>query len=114
MAGQPWRGAVAVSERLKQIHQTTDSVSICKPVTKFSAEVDSPESVAEVLTNAFRSAESGRPGTSTYIERAILSFALRHSISRTLHPSSFRPARRITPACRSRNRRLGALQARAT
>ncbi len=62
MAGQPWRGAVAVSERLKQIHQTTDSVSICKPVTKFSAEVDSPESVAEVLTNAFRSAESGRPG----------------------------------------------------
>jgi acetolactate synthase I/II/III large subunit len=55
-------GAVAVSERLKQIHQTMDSVSICKPVTKFSAEVDSPESTAEVLTNAFRSAETGRPG----------------------------------------------------
>src|SRR5579871_3153114 len=42
-------GAVAVSERLKQIHQAMDSVSICKPVTKFSAEVDSPESTAEVL-----------------------------------------------------------------
>jgi acetolactate synthase I/II/III large subunit len=55
-------GAVAVSERLKRIHQTMDSVSICKPVTKFSAEVDSPESTAEVLTNAFRSAETGRPG----------------------------------------------------
>ena len=55
-------GAVAISERLKQIHQTMDSVSICKPVTKFSAEVDSPESTAEVLTNAFRIAETGRPG----------------------------------------------------
>ena len=55
-------GAVAVSERLKQIHQAMDSVSICKPVTKFSAEVDSPESTAEVLTNAFRTAETGRPG----------------------------------------------------
>jgi acetolactate synthase-1/2/3 large subunit len=39
-----------------------DSVSICKPVTKYSAEVDAPESVAEVLTNAFRSAESDRLG----------------------------------------------------
>src|SRR5258707_6564761 len=35
-------GAVATSERLKQIHQTMDSVSIMKPVTKFSSEVDSP------------------------------------------------------------------------
>jgi acetolactate synthase I/II/III large subunit len=55
-------GAVAISERLKQVHQTMDSVSICKPVTKFSAEVDSPESTAEVLSNAFRIAETGRPG----------------------------------------------------
>jgi acetolactate synthase I/II/III large subunit len=57
-------GAVAVSERLKQIHQTMDAVSILKPVTKFSAEVDSPASTAEVLTNAFRAAETGRPGAS--------------------------------------------------
>jgi acetolactate synthase I/II/III large subunit len=55
-------GAVHLSDRLKRIHQTMDSVSLCKPVTKFSAEVDSPKSVSEVLTNAFRSAESDRPG----------------------------------------------------
>jgi acetolactate synthase-1/2/3 large subunit len=55
-------GAVAVSERLKQIHQTMDAVSIVKPVTKFSAEVDSPAATAEVLANAFRAAETGRPG----------------------------------------------------
>jgi acetolactate synthase I/II/III large subunit len=55
-------GAVAVSERLKLVHQTMDSVGVCRPVTKFSAEVDSPESTSEVLTNAFRAAETGRPG----------------------------------------------------
>src|ERR1700723_3825553 len=55
-------GAVALSDRLKKIHQSMDSVSLCKPVTKYSAEVDSPESVSETMTNAFRSAQSDRAG----------------------------------------------------
>jgi acetolactate synthase-1/2/3 large subunit len=55
-------GAVALSDRLKKIHQTMDSVSLCRPVTKYSVEVDSSESVSEVMENAFRSAESDRPG----------------------------------------------------
>jgi len=57
-------GAVSLSDRLKKIHQSMDSVDLCRPVTKYSAEVDSPESISEVLTNAFRSAESDRPGAS--------------------------------------------------
>jgi len=56
-------GAVPVAERLKSVHQTMDSVSICKPITKYAAEVDSPASTAEVLAAAFRAAESGRPGS---------------------------------------------------
>jgi acetolactate synthase-1/2/3 large subunit len=55
-------GAVAVADRLKALHQTLDSVSLCKPVTKYSAEIDSPAATAEVLSAAFRAAESGRPG----------------------------------------------------
>ena len=55
-------GAVPLPDRLKKLHQTMDSVNLCRPVTKYSAEVDSPEAVSEVLTNAFRTAESGRPG----------------------------------------------------
>lgn len=55
-------GAVALPERLKQIHQSMDTVSLFRPITKFSAEVNSPESVSEVIANAFRAAESGRPG----------------------------------------------------
>jgi acetolactate synthase-1/2/3 large subunit len=57
-------GAVDTSEALKQIHQTMDAVSILKPVTKFSATVGAPDQVNEVLANAFRAAESGRPGAS--------------------------------------------------
>jgi acetolactate synthase I/II/III large subunit len=55
-------GAVAVADRLKSIHQTLDSVDVCRPVTKYSAEIDSPTATAEVLSAAFRAAESGRPG----------------------------------------------------
>ncbi|HYZ72209.1 MAG TPA: thiamine pyrophosphate-binding protein, partial [Chthoniobacterales bacterium] len=55
-------GAVATAETLKQLHQTMDAVSICKPVTKFSATVASADTVSEVMANAFRAAESGRPG----------------------------------------------------
>jgi acetolactate synthase-1/2/3 large subunit len=55
-------GAVATADRLKQIHQRMDTVNLFRPITKFSAEIDSPNSVSEVIAYAFRSAESGRPG----------------------------------------------------
>jgi acetolactate synthase-1/2/3 large subunit len=55
-------GAVAVADRLKSLHQTLDSVGLCRPVTKYSAEIDSPAATAEVLSAAFRAAESDRPG----------------------------------------------------
>jgi acetolactate synthase I/II/III large subunit len=55
-------GAVATSETLKQLHQTMDAVSICRPVTKFTATVAASDTVGEVMANAFRAAESGRPG----------------------------------------------------
>lgn len=55
-------GAVPIANRLKQIHQSMDTVSMFRPIAKFSAEIDSPEAVSEVVANAFRAAESGRPG----------------------------------------------------
>jgi acetolactate synthase-1/2/3 large subunit len=55
-------GSVATSQGLKQIHQTLQAVSVLKPVTKFCAELASPESIGEVMANAFRAAESDRPG----------------------------------------------------
>jgi acetolactate synthase-1/2/3 large subunit len=55
-------GAVPRAQRLKQAHQSLDTVTLFKPVTKYSAEVDAPEAIGEVLAAAFRAAESGRPG----------------------------------------------------
>jgi acetolactate synthase-1/2/3 large subunit len=55
-------GAVPTSHAIKQVHQTFQAVSAFKPLTKFCAEADSPDSLGEILANAFASAESGRPG----------------------------------------------------
>src|SRR6202050_5164579 len=55
-------GSVATSQSLKQIHQTLQAASVLNPVTKYCAEVGSSESIGEVLANAFRAAESDRPG----------------------------------------------------
>jgi acetolactate synthase-1/2/3 large subunit len=55
-------GAVPIASRLKQTHQSMDTVSLFRPVTKFSAEIDCPQAVSEVVANAFRTAESARPG----------------------------------------------------
>jgi acetolactate synthase I/II/III large subunit len=55
-------GSVATYEALKQIHQTMDAVSILRPVTKYSVTVGAPDQLDEVIGNAFRAAEGGRPG----------------------------------------------------
>jgi acetolactate synthase-1/2/3 large subunit len=56
-------GAVAVADRLKSLHQTMDSVGVCRPVTKYAAEIDSPTATAEVMSAAFRAAEADRSGS---------------------------------------------------
>jgi acetolactate synthase-1/2/3 large subunit len=52
-------GVVPVADRLKQLHQSMDTVNLFRSTTKFSAEIDSPSAVSEVVANAFRAAESG-------------------------------------------------------
>jgi len=55
-------GAVARSMRLKQTHQSMDNVSLMKPVTKSAVELVVPESIPEVVENAFRLASRPRAG----------------------------------------------------
>src|SRR5580700_9488381 len=55
-------GAVPTSQAIKQVHQTFQAVSAFKPLTKFCAEAGSPDSIGEILANAFLYAESDRPG----------------------------------------------------
>jgi|SRR5579859_799860 len=80
-------GAVDVAESLKQVHQGMDAVSIMKPVTKFSATVGDSAQVNEVLINAFRSAESGRPGAAyVNLPKNIMSAPSAHDV---LAPPAF-------------------------
>lgn len=55
-------GEVPVNERLKKTHQSLDSTALMKAATKLSEEIVTPDQVGEVLGNAIRVAESGRPG----------------------------------------------------
>ncbi|MFC3022650.1 acetolactate synthase AlsS [Vibrio zhugei] len=55
-------GAVKRTDQQKQTHQSIDTVSIFRSITKFSAEVQHADAATEVMANAFRIAESGRPG----------------------------------------------------
>lgn len=60
-------GAVALADADKQIHQTMDSISILKPITKYAVRVGSTKQIGEVMSNAFRTAEGGRAG-SAYVD----------------------------------------------
>ncbi len=55
-------GAVPLVDRLKLAHQSLDTVSLFRPITKFAAEVTAGHGIAEVIASAFRAAEGGRPG----------------------------------------------------
>jgi len=55
-------GAVKRSDSAKQVHQSMDTVGMFRPITKYSVEVNSADAISEVITNAFRKAELGRPG----------------------------------------------------
>ncbi|MEN4558830.1 acetolactate synthase AlsS [Pantoea agglomerans] len=55
-------GQVKRSDSAKQVHQSMDTVSMFRPITKYAVEVTDPAALSECLSNAFRHAEHGRGG----------------------------------------------------
>ncbi|PEA55003.1 acetolactate synthase AlsS [Bacillus pseudomycoides] len=55
-------GAVPRTDRLKRTHQSMDNAALFEPITKYSVEIEHPDSIPEGITNAFRSATSTNPG----------------------------------------------------
>lgn len=55
-------GAVPLADRLKQVHQSLDNATLMRAVSKYSVETASGGAIGEVVANAFRAAEGGRPG----------------------------------------------------
>ncbi len=57
-------GEAPLEDRSKSTHQSMDSVSMMRPVTKYAAEITTPQQLGELLGEAIRAAELGRPGAS--------------------------------------------------
>ena len=53
-------GQVKRNDLLRLTHQAVDNAALLKSSTKYSAEVQDPESLSEVMTNAIRTATSGK------------------------------------------------------
>ena len=57
-------GQVKRSDLLKLTHQSIDNAALFQPITKYSAEIQDPETISEVIANAYRMAKSSKKGAS--------------------------------------------------
>ncbi len=57
-------GQVQRKDLLRQTHQSIRNADLLAPVTKYSAEVQDPNNISEMLANAYQAAESGKQGAS--------------------------------------------------
>ena len=55
-------GEVPLDDRFKHTHQSLDAISLMQPVTRFAQSALNVHDLPEVLGNAIRAAEQGRPG----------------------------------------------------
>lgn len=55
-------GQVPRGMRFKQSHMNMDTVNLFAPITKWSIETEEPNSIPEIVANAFRVAVRSRPG----------------------------------------------------
>lgn len=59
LAGQVKRG-----DLLKRTHQSMNNAALFEPITKYSAEVQYPDTLSEIVANAYRLSKAGKPGAS--------------------------------------------------
>lgn len=57
-------GQVKRADLLKLTHQSMDNAALFEPITKYSAEIQEPENISEVMSNAYRAARSSKQGAS--------------------------------------------------
>ncbi|MBK0995690.1 acetolactate synthase AlsS [Enterococcus faecium] len=57
-------GQVKRSDLLKLTHQSMDNAALFQPITEYSAEIQDPETISEVIANAYRMAKSSKKGAS--------------------------------------------------
>lgn len=55
-------GQVQRKDLLRQTHQSMRNAELFAPITKYSAEVQDPDNISEIIANAYQAAESGKQG----------------------------------------------------
>lgn len=57
-------GQVQRTDLLRLTHQSMKNAALFEPITKYSAEVQEPENISEVIANAYQEAEAAKHGAS--------------------------------------------------
>lgn len=57
-------GQVQRKDLHRATHQSTSSTSIMAPVTQYSAEIQDPNNISEIMANAFEASQEGKKGAS--------------------------------------------------
>ena len=57
-------GQVKRSDLKRLTHQSMNNTALFEPITKYSAEVQEPENISEVIANAYQEAEAAKQGAS--------------------------------------------------
>ncbi|WP_123338014.1 acetolactate synthase AlsS [Lactobacillus gasseri] len=57
-------GQVQRTDLLRLTHQSMKNAALFEPITKYSAEVQEPENISEVIANAYQEAEAAKQGAS--------------------------------------------------
>lgn len=57
-------GQVKRSDLMKLTHQSMDNAALFAPITKYSTEVQDPETLSEIIANGFRIAKASKKGAS--------------------------------------------------
>ena len=86
-------GQVQRTDLLRLTHQSMKNAALFEPITKYSAEVQEPENISEVIANAYQEAEAAKQGASfVSVPQDVTDAEVRTSVIAPLEPPKLGPA----------------------
>ncbi len=86
-------GQVQRTYLLRLTHQSMKNAALFEPITKYSAEVQEPENVSEVIANAYQEAEAAKQGASfVSVPQDVTDGKVKTSVIETLEAPKLGPA----------------------
>ena len=86
-------GQVQRTDLLRLTHQSMKNAALFAPITKYSAEVQEPENISEVIANAYQEAEASKQGASfVSVPQDVTDAEVKTSVIAPLEPPKLGPA----------------------